>query len=144
MLRFGLGFCATMVLFAATVCVAGEPLLKPNDTLALVGGTFVERLQSTAALESELQCRRPEWKLRVRNLGWSGDDVHGFARKVFETDPQRGFERLIHDLRIAKPSVAIVAYGFTESTGGAAAADAFEPGLRTLVTRPTERSIEVW
>ncbi|MGV3486163.1 MAG: hypothetical protein ACO1RT_17225 [Planctomycetaceae bacterium] len=133
MLRLGLAACAVLVLFGSAIALGGEPLLKPNDTLALVGGTLVERMQSTAALENELHCRRPDWKLRVRNLGWSGDDVHGFARKVFETDPQRGFERLINDLRIAQPTVALVAYGFTEATGGPSAADAFEPGLRKLV-----------
>lgn len=117
----------------STVLSAKEPLLKPNDTLALVGGTFIERMQSTSALEGQLYCRQPNWNLRVRNLGWSGDDVHGFARKVFDTNPQRGFERLLNDLKIAKPTVVLVAYGFAEASNGPAATDAFEPGLRKLV-----------
>lgn len=112
---------------------AEDPLLRPGDTLALVGGTFVERMQSTAALEDQLHCRRPDWNLRVRNLGWSGDDVHGFARKVFDTNAARGFERLMNDLRIAKPTVVMVAYGFAEASNGAAATDAFDGGLRKLV-----------
>ncbi len=113
---------------------AAEPLLKSGDTLALVGGTLIERMQSTAALENELQCRRPDWKLRVRNLGWSGDDVHGFARKVFETDPQRGLERLIHDLQIANPTVVLVAYGSAEASDGRQATATFAAAMRKLVT----------
>jgi hypothetical protein len=132
-------YSALRLVGVALLCVvsigvnAKEPLLKPNDTLALVGGTFIERMQATSALEDQLYCRQPDWNLRVRNLGWSGDDVYGFARKVFDTNAQRGFERLINDLKIAKPTVVLVAYGFAEASNGPAATDSFEPGLRKLV-----------
>ena len=79
--------CLLFVLVGATAS-ADEPLLEPNDRLALLGGTFVERLQSSGALEAQLQTRRPDWMLRVRNLGWSGDDVHGAAPpKTFRAVP---------------------------------------------------------
>ena len=44
--------------------------------------------------------------LKVRNLGWSGDDVHGVARRAFEVDdPNIGRKRLV-DLTLAeKPTV---------------------------------------
>ena len=136
-----LGIC--LLIGAISSTHADEPLLRPGDTLALVGGTFVERMQSTSALEDELYCRQPEWKLRVRNLGWSGDDVHGCARKVFDTNAQRGFERLLNDLKIAKPTVVLVAYGFAESSNGPAATDAFDPGLRKLVSAVKEMNCRV-
>src|SRR5688572_23552068 len=123
-------------LFLITVillCISGsrsaaadQPLLQPGDTVALVGGTLIERMQSVPALEAELQGRRPHWKLRLRNLGWSGDDVHGFARKVFETNPEKGFERLHRDLDLAAPSVVLIAYGFAEASNGAAAVERFK------------------
>lgn len=131
MKRILLSWCVILTL--TSFANAAETLLRPGDTLALVGGTLIERMQSTAAIENELQCRRPDWKLRVRNLGWSGDNVHGFARKVFETDAQRGFERLINDLKIAKPSVVLVAYGFAEASNGGPAMETFESGLFNLV-----------
>jgi lysophospholipase L1-like esterase len=112
---------------------ASEPLLlESGDTLALVGGTLIERMQSGPWLEAQLHARRPDWQLRLRNLGWSGDDVHGFARKVFETNPEKGFQRLQHDLAIAAPSVVLLAYGFAEASNGAAAVARFEPGLARL------------
>lgn len=108
------------------------PLLKSGDRVALLGGTFIERMQSTAALETEMQCRRPDWRLSVRNLGWSGDDVHGIARKVFK-GPEDGFNRLMTDMDTVDPTVVLIAYGFSEASDGQAAVDRFKPGLVRLV-----------
>lgn len=125
-------FIALWGSFAAARAAAGEPLLRPGDTLALVGGTLIERMQASPWLEAELQVRRSDWQLRLRNLGWSGDDVRGTARKVFETDPEKGFQRLQRDLQIADPSVVLVAYGFAEASNGAEAAAGYEAGLQRL------------
>ncbi len=127
---------------SSDVVIAESPLLEPNDRLAILGGTFVERMQSSGALEAELQTRRPDWKLRVRNLGWSGDDVHGIARKVFE-QPEDGFKRLLRDVDTADPTVVLVAYGFAEATDGAEAVDRFEAGLRRLVGELTKKNRRV-
>ena len=120
-------------LIAIDPSMADDPLLKVGDRVAIVGGTFVERMQSNGALEAELQTRRPDWQLRIRNLGWSGDDVHGLARKVFD-QPENGYQRLMKDLDTADPTVVIVAYGFAEASDGAPAVERFEPGLRRLVS----------
>jgi lysophospholipase L1-like esterase len=143
MLRLLLVALALLCLNGRGSARADQPLLQPGDTLALVGGTFVERMQAVPALEAELQGRRPDWKLRLRNLGWSGDDVHGFARKVFETDPEKGFERLHRDLDLAAPSVVLIAYGFAEASNGAAAVQRFEPGLRRLAQSMLDRQRRV-
>ena len=127
---------------AATVS-AEQPLLKPQDRVTVLGGTFVERMQSTGALEAELQSRRPEWHLKLRNLGWSGDDVHGIARKVFD-QPEDGFQRLLRDVETADPTVVLVAYGFAEASDGPEAVNRFEAGLRRLVdalSQPDRRVI---
>jgi lysophospholipase L1-like esterase len=124
------------------VALAQSPLLEPNDRLAILGGTFVERMQSSGALEAELQTRRPDWKLRVRNLGWSGDDVHGIARKVFD-QPEDGFKRLLRDVDTADPTVVLVAYGFAEASDGAEAVDRFDAGLRRLVSELTKKTRRV-
>ncbi len=80
-----------------------------------------------------MQTRQPEWKLKVRNLGWAGDDVHGFARKVFETDPNKGLQRLVQDLRIAKPSVVLLCYGFAEASDPHQNPQRFRAGLENLL-----------
>lgn len=123
--------------------VAAEPILRAGDSLALVGGTFIERMQAHPWLEAELQLRRPDWQLRVRNLGWSGDDVHAFARKVFDPNPEKGFQRLQHDLDLANPTVVLLAYGFAEASNGGDAVERFEPGLVRLVESQLERQRRV-
>jgi len=125
-------FGLSLSLLPAAPVRGEQPLLKPDDRLAVVGGTFVERMQSSGALEAELQSRRPDWHLKIRNLGWSGDDVHGIARKVFD-QPEDGFQRLLRDIETADPTVVLIAYGFAEASDGAEAVDRFEPGLRRLV-----------
>lgn len=123
-----------LVLFTAakTRVFAQESLLRPDDRVALLGGSFMERLQSFGALEAEVQCRKPNWKLRFRNIGWSGDDVHGIARKRFD-QAEDGFLRVLQDIETADPTVVIVAYGFAEAADGVDAVKRFEPGLLRLI-----------
>ncbi|TWU59788.1 hypothetical protein Poly51_00600 [Rubripirellula tenax] len=116
----------------AGVLNSGQPLLQPGDRVAIVGGTFVERMQDSGTFEAELQSRRPEWKLSFRNLGWSGDDVHGIARKRFD-GPEEGYQRILADVETADPTVVLVAYGASEASDGAAAVERFEAGLMRLV-----------
>ena len=133
-------FAATSIglLFAPTsIGHTEEPLLGPGDRVALVGGSFFERMQSTGALEAEIQCRKPHWKLSFRNVGWSGDDVHGNARKRFD-DAEDGFERVVQDIETADPTVVLIAYGFAEASDGNDVVERFEPGLRHLTQRITK------
>ncbi|MCP4891458.1 MAG: hypothetical protein GY904_33315 [Planctomycetaceae bacterium] len=116
----------------AAASPADEPLLKPNDRVAILGGTFVERMQMSGCFEAELQCRRPGWKLTFRNLGWSGDNVHGIARKRFDA-PEGGFQRLLRDVQTAEPTVVLIGYGFAEASDGESAVAEFEAGLVRLV-----------
>ena len=111
---------------------SGEaPLLRPGDRLAFLGGGFVERAQEHGVIEAELQCRRPDWELTVRNVGWSGDNVHGFARKRFD-GPDEGYARLFRDLEAADADVVLVAYGFVEAGEGGESVERFEPGMTRL------------
>ncbi len=137
--------CSLIALLIGLAAAAGhaqEPLLRPNDRVALLGGTFIERMQSCGALEAELQCRRPEWKLSLRNLGWSGDDVHGIARKRFDSAAD-GFKRLLADVETADPTVVLVAYGFSEASDGPQAVDRFGGGLKNLVGRLVDQNRRV-
>ena len=90
-------------------------------------------MQGDGSFEAELQCRRPDWKLSFRNLGWSGDDVHGIARKRFDS-PEDGFQRLLKDVETADPTVVLVAYGSAEASDGEPAISQFQAGLKRLVS----------
>ncbi|MCH2118970.1 MAG: hypothetical protein MK161_14855 [Pirellulales bacterium] len=108
-----------------------EPLLRPNDRVAILGGTFVERMQASGDFEAELQYRRPDWNLSFRNIGWSGDDVHGIGRKRFDS-PADGFKRILKDVETSDANVVLLAYGFSEASDGQPAVARFGAGLARL------------
>lgn len=136
-------FCLLLVAVCfATAGVAAQPLIKPGDRVALIGGTLVESLQSEGACEATVVLERPQWQVRFRNLGWSGDDVHGKARRVFG-EPADGYARLLQDVAVADPSVAVIGYGFAEASDGVDQAERYEAGLRKLVDELQSREIRV-
>lgn len=125
-------------LLARSIAVAADtPVFefKSGDRVVLLGGTFVERLQSYGYLETLITSSTEG--VTFRNLGWSGDDVWGTARAVFGTQ-QDGFKRLIEDVRLAKPSVILVAYGANEAFAGKPELPRFQAGLETLLDRLAE------
>ncbi len=124
-------------LSAATCAVAraGESdalELRDGDRVALIGNTFIEREQSYSYLETLLRTRWPDRKIAFRNLGWSGDTVHGHARGYFD-GAEKGFARLngiVHEL---KPTVLFIGYGMGESFDGEAGLLPFRQGLERLL-----------
>lgn len=110
-----------------------KPLeFRQNDRIAWVGGAFVERDQLYGYLETLLTTALPEKNLTFRNLGWSGDTVEGHARAVFGT-PADGFQRLLKDIKEAKPTLIMVCYGANEAHAGDAGVAAFEANYRKLL-----------
>lgn len=136
--------CVWIAMTTSTLAAAQSPgqsaiadapssaLLRSGDRIALVGGTLVERMQVNGDLEFHLQTMRPDWQLRVRNLGWSGDDVHATSRRVFE-GREAGLARRMSDLRMADPTVTLVFYGQAEASAGLPPAEA-ESALARWVT----------
>ncbi len=49
--------------------------LKPNDVIALTGGSNIERTRFDGFLHTSLIAAKPELKIKVRNFGWEGDTV---------------------------------------------------------------------
>jgi len=56
--------------------------LEPGDTIALMGGTVAERLQHAGDFELLLQHRSQGLRVRVRNLGFSADELTVHQRIV--------------------------------------------------------------
>ncbi len=54
---------------------AAPSLVQPNDTIALVGGSNIERTRFHGFLQSHLITAQPAGKVLVRNFGWEGDTV---------------------------------------------------------------------
>src|SRR5262245_8614783 len=111
---------------------AGPLELKPSDRVILIGGTLIELEQRYGYWESVLTARYPG--IKFRNLGWSGDDVFGTARRAFDLDkPDIGRKRLVELALAEKPTVIIIAYGANEAFEGEAGLDKFKKGMEKLL-----------
>lgn len=65
---------------------------KPNDVIALIGGSNIERTRFNGYLQTGLIASKPELKMQVRNFGWEGDTVFEQWRDGGHTeklDPKR-------------------------------------------------------
>ena len=67
---------STTLLFLLSVLSQAQPFeLKPNDVIALTGGSNIERTRFNGYLQTSLIASKPELKIKVRNFGWEGDTV---------------------------------------------------------------------
>ena len=102
-----------------------EPFeLLDGDRVVLLGGTFFERAQRYGYLETALQLRFPDRKFSVRNLGWSADTVFAESRGIFDA-PEKGYARMIEQVKGLKPTVIFLHYGGNEAFNGDAYLDTF-------------------
>ena len=78
---------------AFAVFAQAQPFeLKPNDVIALTGGSNIERTRFNGYLQTSLIASKPELKIKVRNFGWEGDTVFEQWRDGGHTenlDPKR-------------------------------------------------------
>jgi len=139
--RFTLPSILLFLVLVTFLCYSGsaqadeqEFELRDGDRVVLLGGTYIERMQTNGYFETLMTSVYPNRTITFRNLGWSGDDVSGLARAVFGT-PADGFKRLERDVTEAKPSVIIICYGANETHAGAEGVQQFTEGfLRLLET----------
>ena len=127
-----------MFLPAALVVALVQPAAAPKfeiadgDRIVWIGNTLVEREQRYGYWETALHAAFPDKQFTLRNLGWSGDTVHGDARAGFE-NAAKGFERLVSLTLELKPTVIFVSYGTNESFEGEVGLPKFEKGLEKLL-----------
>lgn len=104
-------------------------------TVSLMGGADVFRLQEFGFFEALLHTSFPDQKLRVRNLGWSGDTVYRQQRPMFfytETGDTRdgsvpdGREKI-------EPGVLVLSFGKMESLDGLKRLEEFGQAYERLI-----------
>jgi lysophospholipase L1-like esterase len=105
---------------------------KDGDRVVMVGDDLIERDQKYGHLETLITVANPDKTVTFRNLGWSGDTVHGHARAGFGT-PADGLKKLKEGVLGLKPTVLIVGYGMAESFDGPAGLPAFVSGMNSLL-----------
>ena len=104
---------ALAVLAPAASAQSSRLELHPGDTVVFVGNTLAERMRHFNHFETLLMTRFPELRLRVRNLGWSGDTVTLQPRPL-------NFGEAAKHLHEQKADVIFAFFGLNESFAGEA------------------------
>jgi lysophospholipase L1-like esterase len=137
-----------MFLSALALLVAAEPAptfaLKDGDRVVWLGSTLVEREQRYGHWEAALLAAHADKKITFRNLGWSGDTVHGEARGRFDfNNADKCFKQIVDQTLELKPTVIFVSYGTNESFEGKDGLPKFEKGLAKLLDalKPTNARV---
>ena len=115
-----------------TASSAAEFKISKGDRVVFLGATFIERMQDTSYVETELTSRWLGESVTFRNLGWSGDTVAGVSRAVFGK-PADGFTRLLRDVKGTRPTVVVVCYGGNEAHRGPSGHATFVKGVQHLL-----------
>jgi putative heme-binding domain-containing protein len=100
--------------------------LQPEDHICLVGGSLPERMQHDGWLETLLQSRFPQLKLRFRNLAFAADELTVRNRS-------EGFGSPDEHLALQQTDVVFAFWGFNESFAGEAGLDKFRQDLEAFV-----------
>lgn len=95
---------------------------KENISIVIMGNTFAERLQDYSFFEALLHKNFPDKQLTVRNIGWSGDEIHFQSRPL-------NFPEQMEILRDLKADVIIACYGMNEAFNGRDSLQIFERRL---------------
>ena len=85
--------------------------IDANDSIVFIGNTFAERMHLFGYFETFLHCKFPEHKLKVRNMGWSADELTLKPRPVGFGDRHRYLER-------EEADVIFACFGMNESFQG--------------------------
>lgn len=81
----------------------GPLLLQKGDRLQVIGDSITEQKMYSRIIETYLTVCRPDLEIDVRQLGWGGETVEGFRRRVDQDS-----------LRF-QPTVATICYGMNDS-----------------------------
>ena len=106
--------------------------LRDGDRVVFLGNTLIERAQTYGYIETLLTVSGPKRNVTFRNLGWSGDNVFGHSRAVF--DPAAaGFGKMRKQVIDAKPTVLVVGYGSNAAYSGKEGLASFLTGYNRLL-----------
>lgn len=95
-------------------------------SIVFIGNTFAERLQNYNYFEPLLLKSFPDRELRIRNLGWSGDEIHLATRPLnFPTQDEL--------LREHKADYIFASYGLNEAFQGPDSLESFKNHLRSFL-----------
>ncbi|MDA2924972.1 GDSL-type esterase/lipase family protein, partial [Acidobacteria bacterium AH-259-L09] len=100
--------------------------LKKGDSVVFIGNTFAERMHLFGYFETFLHSKYPGHQLKVRNMGWSGDEPNLMPRP-------EGFGDVHKNLADRKADVIFACFGMNESFGGEEKRAEFKKNLGEFV-----------
>ena len=105
-----------ILLLALTLARAAEPPFEilPGDRVLLLGDTLLEREGTYGYLETRMCEQFADRPFTVRNLSFAGDTPLGLSRAAFDP-PAAGWQRLIEQIALVKPTVVFLGYGMAAS-----------------------------
>ncbi len=128
--RFALGLavaqCLVTVLLGAAVVRAEAPAIHRNHSIIILGNTFAERMHLFGYFETFLHSRFPGHRLRIRNMGWSADEIDKMIRPL-------GFPKLVDELYEHEADLILICFGMNESFQGPAGVDHYRHELGKFV-----------
>lgn len=99
-----------VVLLIMTGCSRNAGIeLEKGDRIAVIGNSLAERMQHDGWLETYLQATHPDHNLVIRNLGYSGDQVH------YRPRAHEGFGDSDTHLSKMDANVIFAFFGYNES-----------------------------
>ncbi|MGI9457507.1 MAG: PVC-type heme-binding CxxCH protein, partial [Aeoliella sp.] len=116
-----------LLVLTATASRASEALeIKRGDSVVVLGNTFAERMHLFGYFETFLHCRFPDHRLKVRNMGWSADEVDQMIRPL-------GFPKFTDELWSHEADVIFLCFGMNESFQGRSERQQFAETLTEFV-----------
>jgi putative heme-binding domain-containing protein len=115
-----------LLLFVGSVAYAEDLKLGSRDTIALVGNTLAERMQHDGTLESLIQASHPQLELKLRNLGFSGDELELRLRSQDFGSPDEWLKKV-------GATVVFAFFGSNEAYQGESGLAKFEEQLRRYI-----------
>ncbi len=107
------------VFTCSTVCAQDELWkLRPNEVIAMLGGTNAVNMQNAAVFETLLTIKNAEAKPRFVDLAWEGDTVYRQGT-VIERWREEKFGDLANQLKENRATLIVVQFGQNEALEGA-------------------------
>jgi azurin len=119
--------------FLIAPCILQAELdFKPDETVLVEGNSLMERILEDGTFQAYLHLARPELRLKIRSLAWTGDEV-GYRLR-----PEGYTEHLKSLLQTWPARTVLLGYGMNESFAGPSGLEEFRSQLQVLL-RETRR-----
>jgi len=103
-MNFLAGFAVFLAVLGTPRLHAGEPLVKKNARIAVVGDSITEAIGYSRMIETYLTACQPQLEAEVFQFGWSGERAEGFLK------------RMDKHLAVFEPSLVTLCYGMNDGS----------------------------